>query len=1049
MSLRTALVPSLLLVISLAHAAEAVRPAPLPTPPQDQGLPYTRSAQAAGVKLLGDTVAVALGSRVAWVQGHRVRLDDTRWRDEAVEREGEVWVPRAFASLVLTPAPAFDRAPAYLADRWTHTAPRTATLPAGIRAMTVGSTPYVALADLARAAGRPLARQGLVAVVGATTAPSGSAYATVITLFDTPEKLADPQVAAQAIPSLARQGEFTAHAKATPDQLARFYGDPVEWPTAPPSAYDMTGIDRTVFGSPVPAPGIYPRLMFSPEDIPAVRARVKASVLGQKSLIEMEELFAATWWKPGTSDNTLFEALAKGNIADQHWGDLRPDRDLTTSLPPLLANHRPGIHHSHVAYIPECLTAMATYALVQGDDVLGRKVAAAFATYFRLYEPLVDAWNATSDSEWGSGAIHGSFGSATSWRGMHGLVAQANLGVGLDLTGQWMTPQEREDMRRFIAKATYGRRAYAQDATVRFRDVNWCTWDLPHYLALAAIEGLEGCDPEGLQINAETIRAFCDWGIDDSGVVYESTGKSPGAFQHFFMSAVTLARRGTNVFAHPHLRKFLTSQAQMTSPTGLAILNSGTQYAPYDRQFLSPAFVSRLRFVYPQDRAADYLMGLQKPLGIVQGVWEGTGVDTYEVAGFDPVAYRAQVRQMKRLRLPSPTYNVAMRDVINANDWKPTTRADLGLPLDYVAPTHGVLATRSDQTAQAAFLSMMVRPNHYLGAGHHHADAGMLHVAALGQDWLSMPRFTQAYDGRLFSQVQVDGHGMTSVTPGANAYNAAATWLGATTGPGGAAAAADLTYAYSWRWLTQPPQVWTPELEALGWEVDPSPRLQDIFAGMGRFKMRPWWNSHTFGNALPTLRAPSHPMEYVYRTAGLVRGEQPYLLVTDDLRKDGAPHRYDWSAPLSGGVWKAAIPGLPQDQVVLAMAPGPIVEGVDRPAITPAPGSPLLLVASVGTPAVQAAVNLQEAPGQQDKKTGAPQFLERVVLGTEAVDVRFRVVLIPFRAGEPLPTLTWDAASTTATITQGPQTDRLVFSIADRRTRTTIQRDGARVLTTP
>ena len=1049
MSLRHVIVPSLLLVAHLAVAADAAKPEPLATPAQDQGLPYTRSARAAGLKTLGDTVAVCIGSRFAWAQGHRVRLDDDRWRDEAVEQAGEVWVPTAFATLVLTAKPAFDAAPSYLTERWTHTVPRTAALPAGTRTITVRGATYAALADLATAAGKPLARQGLLVVVGATAAPTGPAYDTVVPLFDTPEKLADPHLAAKYIPSKVRQGEFTAHAKATPEQLKNFYGDPVDWPTAPASSYDESGIDRQVLGSKVPAPGVYPRLLFSPEDIPAVQARVKGSVQGQKSLIEMEELFSATWWKPGTSDNTVFEKLAKGDIADQTWGDLRADRDPKTSLPPLLRDHKAGIHNSHVAYIPECLTAMATYALIQGDEKLSRKVAAALATFYRLYEPLVDAWNATSDSEWGSGALNGNSGSSTAWRGMHGLVSYCNLGIGLDLTGKWMTPQEREDMRRLIVKATYGRRPYSQDGTVRFRDVNWCTWDLPHYLAVAAIEGLEGCDPEGIASNVETIRAFCDWGIDDAGAVFESTGKSSGSFQHYFMAAVAAARRGTNVFAHPHLRKLLTSQVQMTSPTGYAILNSGTQYSAYGRQFLNPTFVSRLRSIYPTDRAADFLLGLQKPLSILQNNTEGAGVNTYEVAGFDPVAYRAEVKAMKRLRLPSPSYNGFVRDVLNANDWKPTTRADLGLPLDYVAPTHGVLATRSDQTKDAAFISMMVRPNHYMGAGHHHADAGMLHVAALGQDWLTLSRFHQGYDGRLFSQVQVDGHGMTSIVPGTNAYNAAASWIGATTSAGGAAAATDLTYAYTWRWMTQPPQAWTPEIEALGWEVDPTPRIQEIFAGLGRFKIRQWWHNHTFGNPLPTLRARSNPMEYVYRTAGLVRGERPYLLVTDDLKKDAKSHRYDWSAPLSGGVWKATVPGVPADQIVLAFDQAQTKEGVDRPAITPAPGSPLLLVASVGTANVKADVNLLEAPGQNDKKTGAANYLERVVLGTDAVAVNFRTVLIPFRAGEPLPSLTWDAATSTATVVNGPQTDRLVFTVESNRTKTTVQRGGAAVLVTP
>ena len=49
MSLRCALVPSLLQIVPLAGAAEPPKPVSLATPRQDAGLPYTRSARAVGL----------------------------------------------------------------------------------------------------------------------------------------------------------------------------------------------------------------------------------------------------------------------------------------------------------------------------------------------------------------------------------------------------------------------------------------------------------------------------------------------------------------------------------------------------------------------------------------------------------------------------------------------------------------------------------------------------------------------------------------------------------------------------------------------------------------------------------------------------------------------------------------------------------------------------------------------------------------------------------------------------------------------------------------
>ena len=93
-------------------------------------------------------------------------------------------------------------------------------------------------------------------------------------------------------------------------------------------------------------------------------------------------------------------------------------------------------------------------------------------------------------------------GAATHWRNIHGLMANMNLGLSLDFAGKWMTPKDKDAMRRIIAKATYGRRSYAQDAPVRFRDVNWMAWDLPHFLAVASIEGLPGFDPRGIRVRS-------------------------------------------------------------------------------------------------------------------------------------------------------------------------------------------------------------------------------------------------------------------------------------------------------------------------------------------------------------------------------------------------------------------------------------------------------------------------------------------------------------------------------------------------------------------
>ena len=1028
----TLLLPALL---SLGISLQAQTP-PLPPPPQDQGLPYTRTGEARAFEKIKGGAAAFAGSRYGYVNGYRVRLSDSDLlRGEAVLKDGVLFVPGSFAALVgskdIRPAPV-PADLAAIADRWVYAPGELVPSKArpdgkldfhpgpGIATIKVGEADYFSLADVANAAGLKVTQnpRGLFFAGGKelTFGPDESALLdNVVTLFDTPDKLADPDIAAKSIPSLARQGKWTDHVKVTPDQLAMLNGPETEWPTTPKSEYDFRGFNQKLLGSKVPPPGVYPRLLFSPEDVPMLAARVKSTTVGRMSLIEMEHLFRTTWWDPNTSDGRIFEKLAAGNLEGLEW-------DVPDGKPAIFAAHlfkgqKPGIYHSHVAYVPECLTAMALYCLLTNDDEHGRMAAAAISNYYKLREPLVDQWLQISDSEFGSSLKNpdgslvelGSLGAKTHWRNIHGLVAHMNLGLSLDLAGKWMTPEQKDVMRRFIAKATYGRRSYGQDAPVRFRDVNWMSWDLPHYLAVAAIEGLPGFDAEAYAAGAESVRAFCDWGIDGSGVIYESTGKNPGSLQFQTLSLITLARRGENLFGHPHLRKLVEGSIQMSSPSGRVMVNSGTQYAPFSRQKLSLYLATELKAFYPDTRLPDYWLS---------SVLHDQGADPNELTRFVPPEkfsdedYRKRVAAMKRLRLPSLTYPGMVRNVLYDADVTPTTRADLNLPLDFSAPFQGAFSSYSDRTPDAAWMHLYVRPHHYLGAGHHHADAGMFHFSALGVDWFTQSPFTGAYDGNYFNLVQVDGKSEpTGIPGGPNGYNGAATYLGSEATPAMAVGSADLTYAYSWRWNTQPPQVWSDELKAMGWELDPSPELRRIWAGTARYKIRPWWANYTYSNYIPTSRAPFNPMEYVFRSVGLVRGAHPFGFVVDDLKKDGAPHLYQWTAMLNGGVWRADVKGLPDNAVALGYSgsdPDPKSSSA-KPDLLPKPGDPILLVYAIGMKAVgdpkMPLIQVETIEGQKDKK-GAAQFFDRLVINQRAKSVAFRVLLLPVRAGDPLPTVT-------------------------------------------
>jgi hypothetical protein len=173
-------------------------------------------------------------------------------------------------------------------------------------------------------------------------------------------------------------------------------------------------------------------------------------------------------------------------------------------------------------------------------------------------------------------------------------------------------------------------------------------------------------------------------------------------------------------------------------------------------------------------------------------------------------------------------------------------------------------------------------------------------------------------------------------------------------------------------------------------------------------------------------------MQYVFRSAGIVRGKHPYGLVVDDLKKDAQPHLYQWTAMLNGGVWKADVPGLVASQIVLAFRePDPKAKenpAKPRPAIVPQPGQPLLLVCSIG--GGEAKVETAEGPADRNNK---PQFYDRLTIDLRAAEAHFRIALVPFRMGEEIQgAFEWR-----------DQKDKAEFTVgADNRTRISISREG-------
>jgi hypothetical protein len=1030
-------------LVALSVGPPTVFAEDLPIPPQDQGLAYTRSGPAMARARIAEAVAVLPGSRVAWVKDRKVRLDPKRLRSgEAVAVDGEVWVPEAFAAAVLHPDAKADTAPSYLADRYVYTLELPEVDLSGLPRREVEGHRYIPLLQLARQAGLTVTRgdHGLV-LLGDSAVDyaswSQTARDAVTVLFDTPEKYAVPEIAYGIVPMLVRQGSWTNIAPVTEEELALLEGPEPNWPVVARESYDNTGLNMGMLGSPVPPPGVYPRLLFSPEDLPAIRQRISENVIAQKTLVELDVLFRKSWMNPESNEGRLLERLVAGDTEGMEWDPWKDGRRLP-GFPEIIQGYERTMASSHVSYNSQSLVSMALYALVTDDAELGRKAATALVNLYRMHEPHLDTYLAMSDSELGTNPSDAN-GATTQWRGVS--VAGMDLAFALDFGGAFMTPEQKADMVRIIAKATYGRRTNGGDGPRRnWRDNNHVTWHMTHYLALAAIEGLEGFDPAAYESGEELVEDFLQWGVNEYGTMYESNGKSGGGLQFQILCMNAMARRGNNTWGHPHWRNLAKSQALNTAPNGETTVSSGT----WSTGPLSLPAVMMFHSFYPEDRYAEFLLSCDAGPSATTTTMDGKDIRT-----FDLNAYRAQLeKHSSRTRIPGINTPGFTMTLIYDTDWQHTRRSDLNAPLDFADTNQGILSSYSANSREAVWMHMQVRNNHYLGAGHHHADAGMFHFASDGVNWITESPFLKWYDGRFHNQVLVDGRAQP------DDINGRADLLGMQTGPELATATADLTQAYSVVWKNQfifyDTADWGPRPDAFDWSLSHDPLALNAFKGTQRYKMRPWWPTHNFARWTPVLQRLYNPMEYVFRSTTLIRGAHPYGLVVDDLKKDDEIRLYQWCAMAGPGVWAAeGYTDLPRNMVVLTR------QGKDRHhaggnRFRPREGDPMLLVCILGgrgvpdgfTPAqphlkhepdydapVEVPVRIETAgdgPDWQGHRK-VQTFYDRIIGGCQAREAHFKTLLIPFRHGEELPEIQYDPEQALAVVQWPDQRDRIIF----------------------
>ena len=792
----------------------------------------------------------------------------------------------------------------------------------------------------------------------------------------------------------------------------------------PPSPKVETHDDFAGFAqdrlSPVPAPGVHPRILLSPSDLPGLRERLKNTDTGRALYATLKARADDALRNPKNWGGELYDKLAAADL-----DGAKALLNARKGFPPGVGHYQPYLY---------AIVMEAFDALISEDAVKGRKTAAALATYARLLQPGVtrtlssplgdDLWRARASDASADWSINASARDA---------VGYHLLGYGYDFAYNFMTGGERDAVRGLIATATAGKVWMGAELPHHFRNWNWCAVGLGQPLLALAIEGEPGYDARVYKLGVDILRDYLTYGIDAHGCSTEAVGYTQFGLVWATPFAVAAARRGDNLLVQNHHRAMVDWYIHTMEPFGKAWVSHG------DGGDAGPAIWTVLmwKYFYPADPKADY-------------VWQNllTSGGAKMLQGnfhiIEPLIYSSD--PLKDTQGKSIDYAAG---------------AKLSAPLTWFDPVRSSLITRSAWTPEALTAQFECRTDS-VGSSHEHADRGNFTLSALGRSW-AKDNF-RSVESRHHNLVLIDGQGQ-GFWPGPGK------WLGLAEQGDVVLAACDAQDAYNWMW---PKQVTTEDPDTfirykyLRWASyiplakifrtetpgfvpvrDPRPSVVTHWTGFTAGDPRMWDE-----DSWP-VRLPHNPVQRAYRSIAVVKGAHPYMVVVDDIQKDNQERLYEWL--MQTGL-NTEVASLSTNDVILCDA---TARRDETGAIKPVKGDRQLLMRVLDMKDPAKPGDYQTRPSFrletfERKDTLAPEmsksFLsgsrsfgldKRFVIASRSVAPDFKILLFPHRVGESLPITTWNDAGTLLTIDLGGLKDTIAFTLgADGRTRLKLTRAG-------
>ena len=637
------------------------------------------------------------------------------------------------------------------------------------------------------------------------------------------------------------------------------------------------------------------------------------------------------------------------------------------------------------------------------------------------------------------------------------VYSGAKMAKLFDFTSAGMTPAQKQVYISFLLRETTGKFGDGMQLPTHWRRWNHLASSLAYPLTVLSIENEKGFDARIYQRGVDLLQDYLTYTYSTEGMSDEGLTYTFGPFADDLLLMAAVARRGqAEIWGNPHFRKIPDWLIHSLTPNYKALWSShgdtgSASEIPWTMMMI-------WKYFFPNDLKIDYVFANALP-------------DKIE-------------------KLPDVSAFVFVVDPIKTKH-QYNGIPPVSMPLTFFSAQRGSFITRNQWNKNAVQFQFDARQD-MLFQSHDHSDRGNFELAANGRLWVVDG--WRSTESKYHSVVTIDGRGQ-------GYFATPASWLNYIDNSNATFGVIDQKYAYDWMWLKSPvADLLNGNKVQIQWQngvyADVSKNLSKYYPGVkpqrdplrkvadyfsGNIATNPLiWNEDTW-----PMRLPNYQLQHAFRTAGLIKGKYPYVLIVDDIKKDEQERLYEWLMPMPLDVEVVSIKQLvdvKQEAGALNIGFNTLtnkgVQGeydillgdksmkrlmldVDTDAgetlrsgrFIPQKGDPQLLVRVLNRTAAPRP-NLEPNPRleviEKLKTEDMHQFYlrtldiaKRLVVPSRSADPDFKVLLFPHASGDELPQTKWNEDRTVLDILFKEQHDVFYFTkTAEGRTKIKMLRDS-------